>query len=285
MKALIIGANGQLGRSLAASAPQGFEIVSHNRLTLDITDVSAVDRTIRDAEADIVLNAAAYTAVDRAEEEVDLAFAVNAAAVGIMADAVRNTGGRFVHVSTDFIFDGESSRPYTIDAVPNPLSAYGRSKLAGESQAGSDTLIFRTSWVYAPHSTNFVLTMLRLMRTRNRLGVIADQIGTPTYAQDLAAAIWALAVGGHVGTYHYSDSGVASWYDFAFAIQEEALAIGLLDKAIPVEPVATSDYPTAARRPHYSVLDKSLTIAALGRTPPHWRVNLRKMLKEIRDNG
>lgn len=285
MKALIFGSKGQLGRGLAATAPQGSQLVQHDVDTLDITDADAVGRAVKDAAPDIVFNAAAYTAVDRAEDEEALAQAVNGDAVGHIAKAARGAGARFVHVSTDFVFDGTASRPYAPDATPAPISAYGRTKLAGERVAGDDALIVRTAWVYAPEGGNFVRTMLRLMGEREELGVVADQIGTPTYAPDLAAALWNLADKRVTGMHHYTDSGVASWYDFAVAIQEEALAIGLLDRAIPIAPIATSAYPTPAKRPHYSVLDKTSTIAALGRTPPHWRVNLRKMLNEIKTNG
>ena len=285
MKALIFGSKGQLGRGLAATAPQGSQLVQHDVDTLDITDADAVGRAVKDAAPDIVLNAAAYTAVDRAEEEEALAQAVNGDAVGHIAQAARVAGARFVHVSTDFVFDGTASRPYAPEAAPSPISAYGRTKLAGERLASNDALIVRTAWVYAPEGGNFVRTMLRLMGEREELGVVADQVGTPTYAPDLAAALWDLADKGVTGVHHYTDSGVASWYDFAVAIQEEASAIGLLDRAIPIAPIATSAYPTPAKRPHYSVLDKTSTIAALGRTPPHWRVNLRKMLNEIKTNG
>lgn len=285
MKALILGSKGQLGRGLAATAPQGSQLLQHDVDTLDITDADAVGRAVKDAAPDIVLNAAAYTSVDRAEEEEALAQAVNGDAVGHIAQATRDAGARFVHVSTDFVFDGTASRPYAPDAAPFPISAYGRTKLAGERLASNDALIVRTAWVYAPEGGNFVRTMLRLMGEREELGVVADQIGTPTYAPDLAAALWDLADKRVTGVHHYTDSGVASWYDFAVAIQEEALAIGLLTRAIPIAPIATSAYPTPAKRPHYSVLDKTSTIAALGRTPPHWRVNLRKMLNEIKTNG
>lgn len=285
MKALILGSKGQLGRGLAARAPQGWQLVQCDVDTLDITDADAVGRAVKDAAPDIVFNAAAYTAVDRAEDEEALAQAVNGDAVGHIAQAAGGAGARFVHVSTDFVFDGTASRPYAPDAKPAPISAYGRTKLAGERLAGGDALIVRTAWVYASQGGNFVRTMLRLMGEREELGVVADQVGTPTYALDLASALWELAGKDVTGVHHYTDSGVASWYDFAVAIQEEALAIGLLDRAIPIAPIATSAYPTPAKRPHYSVLDKTSTIAALGRTPPHWRVNLRKMLNEIKTNG
>ena len=285
MKVLITGAHGQLGRCLQATAPADAEIVGHDHDTVDITDAAQVAAVVAAEKPDILFNAAAYTAVDKSESDEARALAVNATAVGYLADAARSNGARLVHVSTDFVFDGRSSTPYTPDAPTAPLGAYGRTKLAGEKAAGADSLIVRTAWVYAPTGGNFVRTMLRLMAERPELRVVADQIGTPTYAPGLAAALWTLAGQGARGIYHYTDSGAASWYDFAVAIQEEALAAGLLNQAVPVTPITTADFPTAAKRPAYSVLDKQTTFAALGKPAPHWRVQLRAMIEEIRTNG
>jgi dTDP-4-dehydrorhamnose reductase len=285
VKVLILGGKGQLGRGLAATAPADAAIVSHDIDTLDITNRAAVDAVVAEVQPALLLNAAAYTAVDKSESDEDAAYAVNATAVGILADAARAAGARFVHVSTDFVFDGTSGSPYRPDAPTNPLGAYGRTKLAGEKLAGPDALIVRTAWVYAPTGGNFVRTMLRLMGERPEVRVVADQIGTPTYAPGLAQTLWTLAGQGLTGIHHYTDSGAASWYDFAVAIQEEALAAGLLDKAVPVIPITTSDFPTSAVRPSYSVLDKQSTFAALGSPAPHWRTNLRTMIEEIRTNG
>lgn len=285
MKALIVGAKGQLGKGLSATAPAEAEIIGHDIDTLDITDPAAVSALVAEVKPDVVFNAAAYTAVDKAEGDEDAALAVNATAVGYLADAARSVGARFVHVSTDFVFDGLSGVPYAPDARPAPVSAYGRTKLAGEVAAGEDALIVRTAWVYAPNGGNFVRTMLRLMSERPEVRVVADQIGTPTYAPGLAAALWTLSSNGVTGLHHYTDAGACSWYDFAVAIQEEALTAGLLDTAVPVIPINGVEYPTPARRPHYSVLDKTSTFAALGGPTPHWRVNLRKMITEIRTNG
>ncbi|WP_339346168.1 dTDP-4-dehydrorhamnose reductase [uncultured Sphingomonas sp.] len=285
MKALITGAHGQLGRGLAASAPVGTTLVLHDRDTLDITDRAAVDALVAAERPDVILNAAAYTAVDKAESDEDAAHAVNATATGILSDAARAHDARFVHVSTDFVFDGRAGVPYAPDAPTAPLSAYGRTKLAGEQLAGAGALIVRTAWVYAPTGGNFVRTMLRVMAERPEVRVVADQIGTPTYAPGLAAALWTLADKGVTGTHHYTDAGAASWYDFAVAIQEEGLAAGLLDRAVPVVPIATADYPTPAVRPHYSVLDKTSTFTALGGPTPHWRANLRTMIAAIAGEG
>jgi dTDP-4-dehydrorhamnose reductase len=285
MKALIVGSKGQLGRALVASAPADMEILAYASDMLDITDEAAVNAAVQVARPDFVLNAAAYTAVDKAESDEARALAVNATAVDVLANAARAVGAKFVHVSTDFVFDGLSGVPYLPGSTTSPVGAYGRTKLAGEQLAGADALIVRTAWVYAPQGNNFVRTMLRLMAERPEVKVVADQIGTPTYAPGLAAALWTLAVQGVRGVHHYTDAGAASWYDFAVAIQEEALAIGLLARAVPVIPIGTADFPTPARRPHYSVLDKSSTFAALGGPPPHWRANLRIMLSEIKTNG
>ncbi|MBX9665322.1 dTDP-4-dehydrorhamnose reductase [Novosphingobium sp.] len=285
MKVLITGANGQVGRALQLTAPAGAQVIPTGVADLDIRDAAAVSTYVRDLGPSMIINAAAYTAVDKAETDEPEALRVNRDAVANLSGAANAHGAGFVHISTDFVFDGTRSTPYPPDAAPAPISAYGRTKFAGEQAAGNDALIVRTSWVYAARGSNFVLTMLRLMAERDELRVIADQIGTPTLATSIAEAIWALAGQARTGLWHHTDSGTASWYDFAVAIQEEALSLGLLTREVPIIPIATSGYPTPARRPQYSVLDKSLTIAALGSTAPHWRVNLRKMLKEVLADG
>ncbi len=285
MKVIVSGAAGQLGRALQACAPADVQVIPVDVADLDLTDGGALGDFIMAHRPDLLINAAAYTAVDKAEAEEPLAHAVNAAAVGIMAEALRAAGGRLVHVSTDFVFDGTQSRAYRPEDQPCPVSAYGRTKLAGELAAGADALIVRTSWVYTAGGGNFVRTMLRLMRERDEVAVVADQVGAPTWAPGLARVLWDLAFRGTKGTWHHSDAGTASWYDFAVAIQEEALAIGLLDKAVPVRPITTSEYPTPARRPAFSLLDSSATRAALGDGYTHWRTNLRRMLEEERALG
>lgn len=285
MKVLIVGGNGQLGKGLSATAPADVEIVSHDIDALDITDPAAVAAAVEEVRPKIVFNAAAYTAVDKAESDEDRAYAVNATAVGYLANAARDVGARFVHVSTDFVFDGISGVPYAPDAPTAPIGVYGRTKLAGEAAAGKDALIVRTAWVYAPNGGNFVRTMLRLMGERPEVRVVADQIGSPTYAPGLAAALWTMAEKAVTGIHHYTDAGACSWYDFAVAIQEEALSAGLLEKAVPVLPINAIEYPTPAKRPHYSVLDKTSTFSVLGGPTPHWRINLRKMIAEIKTHG
>jgi dTDP-4-dehydrorhamnose reductase len=285
MKVLIAGAAGQLGRALQATAPARTSIIAPAEADFDITDPDVVERTIAAAAPTLVINAAAWTAVDKAETEPAAAQAVNCNAVGLLAAAARHVGAGFVQVSTDFIFDGTAHRPYAPTAAPNPLGVYGRTKLAGE-QAAIDLhptpLIVRTAWVYAAQGNNFVATMLRLMRERSEVRVVADQIGTPSHAASLARAIWQLSGGGHTGVFHWTDAGVASWYDLAVAIAEEALALGLIDRSVNVIPIATADYPTPAARPPFSVLDKAATWSITG-PARHWRAELRLCLAEIAD--
>lgn len=284
MRLLVAGSGGQLGRALADCVPAGATLVAPAEADFDISDRAAIERAVAGAGADILVNAAAYTAVDRAESEADRAMLLNGTAPGWLAAAAHAAGMGFVHVSTDFVFDGEASRPYPPDARPNPLGVYGATKLAGEQAvraAHPQALILRTAWVHAARGNNFVHTMLRLMGSRDEVRVVADQVGTPTHAASLARAIWALAARGATGTLHWTDAGVASWYDFAVAIQEEALALGLLDRAVPVLPIATEDYPTPARRPRWSVLDKQATFALVG-PARHWRVELRDALAAMR---
>lgn len=288
MKVLITGAQGQVGRALATTVPEGWRTLMLTRSELDLTDPAAIRALIRREKPDAIVNAAAYTAVDRAEADEATALAVNAGAVSAMAEGlaeISQAGGRLVHVSTDFVFDGTSARAYRPDDAPAPLSAYGRTKLAGEAAAGADALVVRTSWVYAAGGVNFVRTMLRLMRERDEVRVVADQFGSPTWATGLARTLWALLDQRASGLLHHRDAGVASWYDFAVAIQEEALAIGLLDRAVAVIPIDTDAYPTPAVRPAFSLLDDRATRALLGDRPPHWRVNLRSMLQEEQQLG
>lgn len=281
MKVLIAGSAGQLGRALATSAPAGVTILAPAEADFDICNEAQVLQTVSETRPDLLINAAAWTAVDRAEAEEEAAFAVNATAVGTLARAAAQVDARFVHVSTDYVFDGQSNRAYEPDTPPAPASAYGRTKLAGEQAAIAAhpaAMIVRTAWVYAATGNNFVHTMLRLMRERDEVRVVADQIGTPTHAASLARALWALQ--GHQGIFHWTDAGTASWYDFAVAIQDEALRLGLLKRAVPIYPIATADYPTPAPRPPWSVLDKRTSWALTG-PARHWRHELIDCLKAM----
>jgi dTDP-4-dehydrorhamnose reductase len=287
MRVLVLGAGGQVGKAVATTVGTGSEVIAKTRTDVDIADSSAVARVMTQTRPDWVVNAGAYTAVDLAEDEPAKAAAINDTAVGIIAAAAGRVGSRVLHLSTDFVFDGTSSRAYLPGDTPRPLSVYGATKLGGESkllEGGCEGIVVRTSWVYASVGRNFVLTMLRLMKEREQIRVVADQIGAPTWATSLAQAIWGLiGVGAPSGVYHWTDLGVASWYDFAVAIQEEALVRGLLGRAAAIVPIATAAYPTRARRPAFSVLDASATRALAGSVPAvHWRCNLRYMLNELR---
>ena len=285
MKALITGGGGQLATELARATPTGWQSDVLSRSDLDISDVDAVQAAVRRLAPDLILNAAAYTAVDKAESDPETAFAVNRDGAGNLARAATAIGARLVHVSTDFVFDGRSAVPYLPTAQTCPLGVYGASKLAGEAAvlaAAPEALIVRTAWVYAPAGKNFVATMLRLMAERAEVRVVADQVGTPTSAVTLAEALWRLADKRVNGLLHFTDAGVASWYDFAQAIAEEGHAAGLLPSLPRVTPIRTEDYPTPAARPTYSVLDKTATWAALDRVGVHWRTALRQVLAMIR---
>jgi len=286
MSVLLLGSGGQLGTALTASRPEGVTLVARDYPEIDLGDAAAIEALVAAVSPKLIFNAAAYTAVDKAETETELALRINGEGVGALARAAEKAGARLIHVSTDYVFDGTKGHPYLPSDPPSPKSAYGKSKLAGEKAALAacrDCLVVRTAWLYHEGGANFVKTMLRLMASRPEVRVVCDQVGTPTYAGSLAQALWTLAQGGHRGILHFTDSGVASWYDFACAIQEEALALGLLEKAVPVVPIATSDYPLPAPRPVFGVLDKSETWALLGKPAPHWRTTLRLMLKRIKN--
>jgi dTDP-4-dehydrorhamnose reductase len=284
---LITGADGQLGHELQRAAPPTLSATALSRSGLDITDAGAIADCLAHYKPVALVNAAAYTAVDRAESEEAQANAVNAAAPGLLAAACRERGVRLIHISTDFVFDGSACHPYAPDAQPAPLGVYGRSKLAGERAVMNeldDALIVRTGWVYSAHGANFVKTMLRLMGERDELAVVADQVGTPTWAAGLAQALWrAVSLPALRGIYHWSDAGVCSWYDFAVAIEEEGRSLGLLGTETAVRPIPATDYPTPARRPAFSVLDKHSSWRDLSLTPVHWRQQLRRMLAELKD--
>lgn len=282
MKVLITGARGQLGGALQRSAPSDAAITAIDVGECDLTNAASLRDLLQREAPDVILNAAAYTAVDKAETDEATARAINADAVAVMAEAMAASGGRLVHVSTDFVFDGTSSRAYLPGDARNPLSAYGRTKAAGEDHVRSSDILIRTAWVYEAGGANFVRTMIRLMNERETVGVVTDQIGAPTWATGLARTIWALLAKGACGTFHHSDAGVASWYDFAVAIAEEAHAAGLLSRIPVIRPITTADYPTPARRPAFSLLDCRSTREAVGDEPVHWRTNLRAMLAQER---
>jgi dTDP-4-dehydrorhamnose reductase len=284
MKTLVLGCDGQLGVSLAESAPGEVDFIGLDLPEIDITDAAGVLKICRKSNPDVIVNAAAYTAVDLAESEPALATSVNADGPRNIAIASREVGARLIHISTDFVFDGTSSTPYKTDAETNPLSVYGQTKRDGElavlEETSGTAVVIRTSWLYSKTGSNFVKTMLRLMGERDELGIVADQFGSPTWANSLAKAVWAfVGTAEHRGMFHWTDRGETNWQQFAVAIQEEALALGLLEKSIPIHAIKTKDYPTAAARPSYSVLDCSTSYQAISMQPAKWRTNLRQMLK------
>jgi dTDP-4-dehydrorhamnose reductase len=286
MRVMITGANGQVGRALLKSVPGRTEAIPLTRVDLDISDREAVLSLTRFHAPDLIINAGAYTAVDKAESEPQAAERANAIGPHNLAVAAGQAGARLIHLSTDFVFDGLASRPYAPDAPTNPQNTYGRTKRAGE-EAVADVLaarsvILRTAWVYAAEGSNFVRTMLRLMSAKGAVRVVADQVGTPTAASSLAEVIWAIAARSDMnGTHHWTDAGIASWYDFAVAIAEEGAVLGLLPSQVRVDPIASEEYPTPAKRPSYSVLDKRSLLAEVTVHARHWRSNLRTVLGQI----
>ncbi|MBX9253299.1 dTDP-4-dehydrorhamnose reductase [Desmonostoc muscorum CCALA 125] len=284
---LLIGNNGQVGQELQQILPSYGNTISVSRPTVDLTEPDTLRSIIRAKQPQIIINAAAYTAVDKAESESELATAINATAPLILAEESQKLGAFLIHISTDYVFDGNGCRPYQETDATNPLSVYGKTKLAGEQAIQENcthNLIFRTAWVYGNFGkSNFVKTMLRLGAERPELRIVADQIGSPTWAKDIAAVIGEMIpklTTDIAGTYHYTNSGVASWYDFAIAIFEEAQQLGFPLKVENIIPITTPEYPTPARRPAYSVLACGKISTLLGKYPPHWRQRLREMLTE-----
>jgi len=285
MKILLAGSGGQLAQELQPILLSSGEVIAVDRTSLDLSKAESIRQAMAEIQPDLVVNAGAYTAVDKAESEPELAQAVNGIAPGILAEECEKLGSTLIHISTDYVFDGSQGSPYQETDSTNPLGTYGKSKLMGEEairKAGNRHIIIRTAWVYGNGGKgNFVKTMLRLGKEREEIRVVADQVGSPTWTGDLAAAISHIIP--HVqpenfGTYQYTNSGVCSWYDFAIAIFEEAEKIGFPLKVQRVVPITTSEYPTPAKRPAFSVLSSVKISALLGTHPPHWRQGLRQML-------
>jgi dTDP-4-dehydrorhamnose reductase len=290
MKLLVTGTSGQLAQSLlAAGLAEGVDVVALRRPQLDLTVPGTIRAALADARPDIVVNAAAYTAVDKAEGEPDLAMSVNATGAGELAAQCARAGVPIIHVSTDYVFDGTSSAPYREDDATAPINAYGRSKLAGEVQvarANPRHVIVRTSWIYSPYGINFVRTMLRLAQSRSEVGVVDDQWGAPTYAPHLAQAILSIARqlprtadGGPWGVFHAAGGGEATWCGFAREIFALAAERGL--KVPEVKAIATVDYPTPARRPGNSRLDCSKLAAVFGVVMPEWQAGARACVERL----
>lgn len=287
MKVLVAGAGGQVGRELCRTAPPDVQLLAMGRAELDVGDFGAIQRVVSSFGPDVVMNAAAYTAVDAAESSPEVAALVNATGPRLLAKAVAHRPGcRLVHVSTNYVFDGDCSQAYGTNAPPNPQNVYGRTKLAGERAVletlPSHSVLLRTSWVYAAGGKNFLTTMLRLMREKGVVRVVDDQIGTPTAAGSVSSVIWRLARDSRLcGIYHWTDAGVASWYDFAAAIADIGCAMRLLPEMPEIIPIPSSDYPQAARRPPFGVLDNRRTSQVLRLSPVHWRHSLTGVMASI----
>lgn len=288
MNIIVIGHNGQLAWELAQLSNENTVITCLGRNQIDINNEQSITEKLLAHQADAVINASAYTAVDQAETDEKNAYQTNAIAVKNLALVCKKLALHLVHISTDFVFNGAKSSPYLTTDPIQPLGIYGASKAQGELAIidiiPKHSCIIRTSWVYSTHGNNFVKTMLRLMAEKSELNIISDQIGSPTYAENLAKACLLAAQGKVYGIHHWTDAGVASWYDFAVAIQEIAIEKGLLSHTIPIKPIRTQDYPTPAARPSYSVLDKTSCAASFSELPlMHWRTQLDKMLDKLKN--
>lgn len=285
MKVLVTGSTGQLGQTLLANPPAALQLTGVDLPDADLTDSDQLNELVCEQSPDVIINTAAYTAVDLAETEAALASSINVDGAFNLATAAQASGARLIHLSTDFVFDGRANTPYAADAAANPLSVYGRTKYAGEQRVRQvmpeNSVVVRTAWLYSAVGKNFVNSMLRLMMERDEISVVDDQVGSPTWAGSLASAIFAFVARPELsGTYHWTDSGEASWYDFACAIQEEAFELGQLDKKIGIRPIPSAEYPAPAPRPAYSVLDSTESERDLNLTAAPWRENLRMMLRE-----
>ncbi|MGI3131437.1 dTDP-4-dehydrorhamnose reductase [Halopseudomonas pachastrellae] len=292
MRVMVTGANGQLGRELRRSAPGGVDFIGLTSEQLDITDAAAVEHAVERYQPRLIINAAAYTAVDRAESDLAAASAVNAKGAENLALGAERAGIALFHVSTDYVFNGRSTRPYDEQSATDPQTAYGRSKLQGElAVAGlcSQHVILRTSWVFSSHGANFVKTMLRLARERDQLRVVADQMGGPTSARSIASALWKLAAvyqqqgDFRGGLLHFSGAPVVSWYEFATQIVAVASELQLIDAAPDIQAITSAEFPTPAPRPAFSALDCSHIMSRFGIAQPDWRADLKVVLAELAD--
>ncbi len=283
MKSFVAGAKGMLASDLIPLLKKMGAVVEGDLPNFDITDREGIERLFGEVQPDVVINCAAYTAVDKAESEQELAFEINARGAGNIAKACSKINVPVVHISTDFVFDGEINLPYREDDETGPLSVYGASKLDGERrvrEAAAEHIIIRTSWLYGQQGNHFVNTMARLASEREDMGVIFDQIGTPTYTVDLARAIITLIEKEARGTFHFSNEGVASWYDFAYEIFQVMRNKGVPIKLKTLRPITTEDFPTPAARPKYSVMNKEKYKETTGAAIPHWKNGLLRYFEE-----
>lgn len=292
MKLLITGAQGQVGKELTQTANEkGFDVVAAGRAELDITQAQSVENYIMQCQPDIVINAAAFTAVDNAETEQNLAFAINRDGAKNIANACKKQNIPLLHISTDYVFDGTKSEPYSEDDSVSPLGIYGESKWQGEEAIRkilNNYLILRVAWVFGAQGNNFVKTMLRLGNNRDELNVVADQFGGPSPAKNIAQTLINLVEQYQKnntlawGTYHYCGNSKTTWYDFAGEIFKQAFELGLLDKEVKVNPITTAEYPTAAKRPGNSMLNCTKLKTTFGIEMPEWKEALKQVLKELK---
>ena len=292
IKVLLTGCTGQLGQAIQKKIPQEVNLIRLSRDNLDLADNHACREAIYKIKPDWVINAGAYTAVDRAEKEINLAYAINEGAPNAFALALADVGGRLFQISTDFVFSGSQGVPYKANQTVDPLGVYAASKAAGENAALKcpGSFVLRTSWLYSHIGHNFCLNMLRLHSAKAAKGevlsVVSDQVGCPTSTNTLAAVCWRMIalnkLAGNTFVFHWSDAGVASWYDFAVAIGELGTLNGLLESSALVKPISTDEYPTAAHRPSYSLLDCSETSNIFNLEQQHWRLSLSQVFQEMR---
>lgn len=299
MKILVTGVHGQVGHALLKTLEGDYEIVALDRTQLDLSDTDAIRRVVQSVRPTLIINPAAYTAVDKAESEPALAHSINAVAPGVMAEEAAKLNASLIHFSTDYVFDGNKETPYVETDAVNPLSVYGRTKLAGElaiQSVGLPHLILRTSWVYGPHGKNFLKTMLRLSAERDQLKVVADQWGAPTSSNAIAYAVnqllnvWEMNTASQSGVYHFTNSGSTTWHGFTCAILDayevQAVRLGLPPlkvKANSVGAITTADYPTPAVRPHNSRLDQAKLNQTFGVALPAWEQSLQAVMQQIQD--
>lgn len=286
MKILVTGANGQLGHELIQVLGQDNkkQVLAFTRQQVDFCNPQALKAAVIEHAADWIVNCAAYTKVDLAESEPQLAYQVNRDAVQALAEGAKTSGSKVLHISTDFIFDGKTSKPYLEQDSPAPLSIYGDSKWQGEqvlSQILPDSTILRVSWVYGTHGGNFVKTILRLACEREELGIVADQMGSPSWTNDIAKVIDQLLTSNKTGVYHYSNQGIISWHEFASEIVRYASEVGYPIKAKSVQPISTDQYPVAATRPAFSALESSKIRSELNLNEDHWQQSLHAMIDRL----
>lgn len=285
----ITGANGQVGRALLQQVPASVQALALRRENADLQDLRWISAAEQQSPPALILHVGAFTAVDRAELDREAAWLVNVESTRALGECAARHGAPLVYVSTDYVFAGDRPTPWSPDDATQPLGWYGETKWQGEralqAVEGLHFAVVRTSWVYDAQGQNFVRTMLRLMATRDSVGVVGDQFGTPTSARDLASFLWHVAQVRATGVFHYANAGSASWYDFAVAIYEEATALGMLNRPVEIRPITTADYPTPARRPSFSVLNRTSAWQLAERVAPHWRVSLRDVLRDIQQSG